>query len=257
MRQHTAVIALFLLGGVFLLVVLAGGRATYGQPGVLFQDDFNDGNADGWYVLEGDWRVVNYEYMDDRVGAGYRMDVTTVGSPTWADYVYEAQVLLEQREGGLAFRVSDDSRSGYMTTIRPHLQDALLMKAWDFPSMSHVYLDQVAFSASYNTWYTMKVVVEGSDMTVYVDDQPILSATDAEFAAGKIGLYQVKSIARYDNVLVTALESPAPPAVGGIAELPDVADSAGRNYVALAGLAAAGVVALTAGTWYARRQWSR
>lgn len=238
-----------------VLVLVALGRLTYAQPGVLFQDDFNDGNADGWYVLEGDWRVVNYEYIDDRVGAGYRMDVTTVGSPGWADYVYEAQVLVEQREGGLAFRVSDDSRSGYMTTIRPHLQDALLMKAWDFPSMSHVYLDQVAFSASYNTWYTMKVVVEGSNMTVYVDDQPILSATDAEFAAGKIGLYQVKSIARYDNVLVTALESPPP--VGGIAALPEVSDSAGRNYMALAGVAAAGLLALGAGGWYARRRWVR
>jgi hypothetical protein len=44
-------------------------------------------------------------------------------------------------------------------------------------------------------------------------------------------------------------------AVGGTAELPDVSGSAGRNYVALAGLAAAAVVALGAGGWYARRRW--
>ncbi|GAG36268.1 unnamed protein product, partial [marine sediment metagenome] len=37
------------------------------------------------------------------------------------------------------------------------------------------------------------------------------------------------------------------PAVGGIAELPDVSDSAGRNYGALAALAAAALVALGAG----------
>jgi hypothetical protein len=43
------------------------------------------------------------------------------------------------------------------------------------------------------------------------------------------------------------------PPVGGIAELPDVSDSAGRNYVALAALAAAALVAITAGAWYARR----
>ena len=44
------------------------------------------------------------------------------------------------------------------------------------------------------------------------------------------------------------------PPVGGVAELPDAAGSSGRNYIALAGLAAAALVALTAGTWYARRR---
>ncbi|GAG48239.1 unnamed protein product, partial [marine sediment metagenome] len=53
-----------------------------------------------------------------------------------------------------------------------------------------------------------------------------------------------------------ALAVPISP-VGGLAELPDVADSAGRNYVAIAGLAAAALVALSAGTWYARRRWVR
>ncbi|KPJ51504.1 MAG: hypothetical protein AMJ38_00245 [Dehalococcoidia bacterium DG_22] len=44
------------------------------------------------------------------------------------------------------------------------------------------------------------------------------------------------------------------PPVGGIAELPDVSDSSARNYVALAGLAAAALVALTTGAWHARRR---
>ena len=48
---------------------------------------------------------------------------------------------------------------------------------------------------------------------------------------------------------------PPPPAVGGIAELPDVSDSSAANYIALAGLAAAVLVALSAGAWYARRRW--
>ncbi len=56
----------------------------------------------------------------------------------------------------------------------------------------------------------------------------------------------------------TATVSPPTPApVGGIAELPDVSDSSAPNYLALAGLAAAALVALTAGGWYARRRWLR
>jgi hypothetical protein len=43
-------------------------------------------------------------------------------------------------------------------------------------------------------------------------------------------------------------------AVGGIAELPDVSGSSAANYIPLAGLAAAALVALTAGAWHARRR---
>ncbi|MCJ7509849.1 MAG: FG-GAP repeat protein [Dehalococcoidia bacterium] len=50
-----------------------------------------------------------------------------------------------------------------------------------------------------------------------------------------------------------ACESPGP--VGGMAELPDVAGSSGPPYAALAVELAAAVVALAAGTWYARRRW--
>ena len=227
----------------------------------LFQDDFNDGNADGWTVLAGNWRVVGGEYIDDWAEGG--MHVTAAGQSSWTDYVYQAQVLVQQREGGLAFRVSGDNRSGYMTTIRPAYGDALLMKAWDFTTGSHVWLQAVPFASSYETWYTIKVVVHGPDITVYVDGQPILSASDSEFASGKIGLYQVGSASRYDNVLVEGT-SMAP--VGGIAGLPDVhapeahrAEPASvsiwlRSAPIASAAAAGGALVLAAGAWYARRR---
>jgi hypothetical protein len=56
----------------------------------------------------------------------------------------------------------------------------------------------------------------------------------------------------------TPTPTPTPsPAVGGLAELPDVSDSSAASYLALAGLAAAALVALTAGGWYARGRWLR
>ena len=47
------------------------------------------------------------------------------------------------------------------------------------------------------------------------------------------------------------------PAVGGLAELPDMAGGSGSStgtYAALAGGLAAAVLALTAAAWYARRR---
>jgi CSLREA domain-containing protein len=56
---------------------------------------------------------------------------------------------------------------------------------------------------------------------------------------------------------IGAYEFGAGPAVlvGGIGELPDASGSSGSNYIALAALAAAGLLTLTAGAWYARRPW--
>jgi len=50
-------------------------------------------------------------------------------------------------------------------------------------------------------------------------------------------------------------DSCAIPPVGGMAELPDVSELAGRNYIGLAGLAAVATV-LAADGWYARRRLS-
>jgi len=56
----------------------------------------------------------------------------------------------------------------------------------------------------------------------------------------------------------------APESVGGVAELPDLAqapsrasDSAARGYGTLAGGVAAAALAIAAGAWYARRRWLR
>jgi ABC-type branched-subunit amino acid transport system substrate-binding protein len=43
--------------------------------------------------------------------------------------------------------------------------------------------------------------------------------------------------------------------VGGIAELPAASDSSVRNYITPAALAAAALLALSAGAWHARRRW--
>jgi len=69
----------------------------------------------------------------------------------------------------------------------------------------------------------------------------------------------------YAQVDVTgASHTPDPHPVGGVAELPEAAqapagqsDSSDPPYAVFAGAAAAAIVTLTAGAWYARRRWLR
>jgi len=58
----------------------------------------------------------------------------------------------------------------------------------------------------------------------------------------------------YTTKVCCAVTAGGPP-VGGVAQLPDASGPSGSNHLALAGLAAALLVALTAGGWYARRRW--
>jgi murein DD-endopeptidase MepM/ murein hydrolase activator NlpD len=60
---------------------------------VLFQDDFNDGNANGWIESTSHWSVVNGEY---RVYiSGYELLSTSQisGSENWSDYILELDVM--------------------------------------------------------------------------------------------------------------------------------------------------------------------
>ena len=64
----------------------------------------------------------------------------------------------------------------------------------------------------------------------------------------------VCGIAGYTTKVCCAVTGGGAP-VGGVAQLPDASGSSGPNHLTLAGLAAALLVALSAGGWYARRRW--
>jgi len=99
---------------------------------------------------------------------------------------------------------------------------------------------------------------------------------DNSFGPGWLGMFEVSgsfpSEGSAEGTLRLAVHPPEQPppcdtgvldwtatlsAVGGIAELPDVSGSSAANYIPLAGLAAAALVALTAGGWHARRRFSQ
>jgi hypothetical protein len=58
----------------------------------------------------------------------------------------------------------------------------------------------------------------------------------------------------YATKVCCAVTAGGPP-VGGVAQVPDASESSGPNHLAMAGAAAALLVALSAGGWYARRRW--
>jgi hypothetical protein len=103
-------------------------------------------------------------------------------------------------------------------------------------------------------YHNYKIVKAPSEAQWYFDDvYKFTRPISGNIGAMDMGCQEVDRAgdAWFDYVLVRKIGP-----VGGIAELPDISDSSGRNYIALAGIAAAALVALSASVWYARRRLS-
>jgi len=111
----------------------------------------------------------------------------------------------------------------------------------------------VASDASYATKACLSVGAGTVDCT-YGDTCDAGYACLATISGSTNAHVAVCGIAGYTTKVCCAVTGGGAP-VGGVAQLPDASGPSGSNHLALAGLAAALLVALTAGGWYARRRW--
>ena len=54
-----------------------------------------------------------------------------------------------------------------------------------------------------NTWYTVRLSAVGSNLSAYLNGRLILTAADASYPSGEIGLQTDSAIAQFDDVIVT------------------------------------------------------
>jgi hypothetical protein len=74
---------------IILSVVFSLLLFTKVNAAILFEDDFNDGVADGWNEFSGTWSVINFEYVETNQSVGGE---TFTGHPNWTSYIYEARI---------------------------------------------------------------------------------------------------------------------------------------------------------------------
>jgi hypothetical protein len=109
--------------------------------------------------------------------------------------------------------------------------------------------------AGCGSWLYDYVPGEHIDVLYFADDAPQVAVDDYVEVSGEESMFSCICQGCCCDACGFIFSPLAP--VGGIAELPGISDSSDRNHIALAGLAAAALLALTAGGWYARRRWLR
>lgn len=172
------------------------------DPELLFQDDFNDGNADGWITADPqNWYVENGEYVGDALTF---TSTTSAGDINWTNYSLDVDMMGEAGiDKVIWFRYLNDA-TNYQVNIRSSFNDINICRgggsictAYPFPNTN-------------NTWYHLKIIVEGAHILVYVNGTLLIDYVDTSgnvVTHGKIGFWGYYSKVHFDNVVVRKIGS--------------------------------------------------
>ncbi|MFB9326174.1 family 43 glycosylhydrolase [Paenibacillus aurantiacus] len=189
----------------------SGMTFSRGDAATALQDDFNDGNDNGWTRFEGNWSVTGSELASTGGGAFAK---TTIGNERWADYTVESDIKLVDTTGdaGLLVRVNNPANGTVLANNPDYVQGY-----YAFVKPSGVYLGKMNYgyealasapvTLAANAWHHMKVVASGTTIQVFVGDMstPKITYTDNSanpFTHGKVGLRTMNNATRFDNFRV-------------------------------------------------------
>ncbi|MCA0756932.1 family 43 glycosylhydrolase [Paenibacillus sp. N4] len=186
--------------------------------GPLFEDDFQDGNLEGW-TLNNSSIIKN---ADDSAAAGNKMlyvnagdeALATIAAETGDDYVYEAKVkaLGAGAYPGIYVRYKD-ANNYYLFQPQPKDKKFVISKKVNGTSTT---LKEVGYPVEANKWYKMRFVVEGSSIKAYVDDALYFDVTDTALPTGKPGFRSRWEPSALDDVQVWNIPDPKPSAPGAV-----------------------------------------
>ncbi|WP_239014448.1 family 43 glycosylhydrolase [Archangium violaceum] len=189
--------------------VLAYDRMYFNSDGTIkpvemsSQDNFCDGNALGWTTYGATWTVSNGRYVTQR-----SPDAKALLNTNFSALTHEADVTPgASGDAGLMFRVSNpgaglDAYKGYYAGIAAGSDRVILGKAnagtWTELASATAAIDP-------NVTYHLKVVANGDRISVYLNHStvPSVTAIDATYASGALGLRAHDSAAAFDNVKAT------------------------------------------------------
>jgi len=171
--------------------IVIHGDDTSDQPiATTFHDDFKNGDVTRWTTYGGDW-FVNDGFYSSHADDGCK---ALVSSMAFSDFLYQADVFIGKPNGtagdaGLIFRVQKpsvgtDSYEGYYAGIDVAQQRIVLGKA----SNSWTLLSAVPYHLQSMTSYHLRVYATGPQITIVVDNIPVIRFSDDTFHSGAVGI---------------------------------------------------------------------
>ncbi len=176
------------------------GSCTADGSGVGSLDFQNwDSGTSGWSSQSGNWFTSNYELHQTYTGSNYIM---LMDGPDRTDLTFETKVMASggsYHSSYLVFRYADSSNY-YLFGIRT---DANKVRLARIQNGSFIETGVHYTTLSDNTWYTLRVVVEGNRIRGFFDCELVLDITDSSmYSSGDIGLTTRRAAGRFDDTRV-------------------------------------------------------
>ena len=171
------------------------------SSGILFQDDFQDGQPDNWQITSS-WYVQQAGDIYNFAAVG-RGGAWVPAGYNWSDYAFESDVVLNDGSLILSFDYTNAGR--YLL----HLRENGLFLVKEQPPLNYTVL---AHTGPVPVGQWRRIGVKGKDgrLQVRVDDQLWIDTIDAQpLSKGTISVSTIGgSQASVDNVLVSQLSGP-------------------------------------------------
>jgi len=183
---------------------LAKTEAVFGK--LLFFDDFEDGDTEGWdFGVRHGWSVIQEDnnYILQAVEqSGEQIHADIIGSYEWTDYTLEFKINFIRGQGFMVnFRATPSLSQMYILEFSPRL--VFLHK--NPPPPNPAIVQSLLYPPLLKGWNDIKIAVEGDNIKVYVNGSLKIDYTDSEsLEMGGINLEAEDYSHIYlDNVLVT------------------------------------------------------
>lgn len=181
-------------------------QAPFTVEPVVFSDDFNDGTADDWTVVAGQWAVQGGEFVESSDTVS---DNIAVHGPDLVDFLVTAEVRSgDDDDVGLVFRFQD-ADNYYVVTLNDQ-KDRILVRrrrAGQSKTLANVSANPYIRGVPVE----LGVLATQAHLQVFVNGRTVLEADTDEVTSGGIGLYSKSNkFAAFDNVLVMAPDALKP-----------------------------------------------
>lgn len=212
-------IFLLALFASILIIPLLSPKNVLGS--VLLQDDFNDGNDDGWNVIRGNWEVLDGQY-GTTVESSFSLAETQAGDYSWSDYEFEVDLTVITGVDKNIFFRSNEERSVYGDGVHEwnwptgygiHVtSEKINLRRFLPTTSSRVAFANFSFPPGHS--HRLKVRVVEKNIKVYCDENLLIDFTDnseSPFLTGRIALGASTGVTYptkvwYDNVVVTSVK---------------------------------------------------
>ena len=206
-RTYLMLIALLLVSQIYFGLIRSAAADDAEHTYVIFEDDFEDGEAGDWTINIPDEAPPGSSCAVELDDGNYVLSSrgqtwTGVGDFTWTNYTFEVKFKFITPQGCamINFRLGGPAHRYF---LQFWVEDFFLTKQY-LETYSEVKYKRLAINT--NTWYTLKIVCVGNNISAYVNDVLKLQYIDTEnpFLTGRIGLETcADSYILFDDVKVS------------------------------------------------------